>query len=84
MLGLSTAGYLMLAQKVIALAEEYCDGRIVFVLEGGYDPANVANGAQAVFCASTGNGQVESQDPSPNPEPECESRIEEVRKWHDF
>ena len=57
MLGLSTAGYLMLAQKVMALAEEYCDGKIVFVLEGGYDPVNVANGAEAVFVAATGKGQ---------------------------
>ncbi|MFN8428066.1 MAG: hypothetical protein U0X87_17635 [Anaerolineales bacterium] len=40
--GLSTNGYFMLAQKCIALAEEFCNGRIVFVLEGGYDPANVA------------------------------------------
>jgi acetoin utilization deacetylase AcuC-like enzyme len=83
-LGLSTAGYLMLAQKVIALAEEHCDGKIVFVLEGGYDPLNVANGAEAVFIAATGKGESVTNDPNPNPEPDCESRIEEVRKWHGF
>jgi acetoin utilization deacetylase AcuC-like enzyme len=38
MLGLSTAGYLMLARKVMVLAEQYCGGKILFVLEGGYDP----------------------------------------------
>jgi acetoin utilization deacetylase AcuC-like enzyme len=84
MLGLSTAGYLMLARKVIALAEEYCDGRIVFVLEGGYDPVNVANGAEAVFVAATGKGESEANDTNPNKEPDCESRIEEIRKWHGF
>ncbi len=83
-LGLTTAGYLMLAQKCIALAEEHCDGRIVFVLEGGYDPMNVANGAQAVFVAATGRGAVEARDPNPHKEPDCESRIEEIRKWHGF
>ncbi|HSJ89449.1 MAG TPA: histone deacetylase [Anaerolineales bacterium] len=83
-LGLSTAGYLMLAKKVTALAEEFCDGKIVFVLEGGYDPTNVANGAETVFIAATGTGQSEANDPNPNPEPDCESRIEEVRQWHGF
>lgn len=83
-LGLSTAGYLMLAQKVIALAEEYCGGKIVFVLEGGYDPMNVANGAEAVFVAATGKGESEAQDSNPHKEPDCESRIAEIRKWHGF
>ncbi len=83
-LGLSTAGYLMLAKKVISLAEEYCDGKIVFVLEGGYDPMNVANGTEAVFIAATGKGESEAKDPNPNKEPDCESRIEEIRKWHGF
>jgi acetoin utilization deacetylase AcuC-like enzyme len=84
MLGLSTAGYLMLARKVIALAEEHCGGKIVFVLEGGYDPVNVANGAQAVFVAATGKGELEVSDPNPNQEPNCEARIEEIRQWHGF
>lgn len=84
MLGLSTAGYLMLAKKVMSLAEEYCAGRIVFVLEGGYEPMNVANGAEAVFIAATGRGQSEANDPSPHKEPECEDRIAEILKWHGF
>lgn len=83
-LGLSTAGYLTLAKKVNALAQEYCDGRIVFVLEGGYDPVNVANGAETVFIAATGKGTSGAKDPNPYSEPDCESRIEEVRKWHGF
>jgi acetoin utilization deacetylase AcuC-like enzyme len=83
-LGLSTNGYLMLAKKVVALAEEQCEGKIVFVLEGGYDPMNVANGAEAVFVAATGKGAIEAHDPNPHKEPDCEPRIEEIRKWHGF
>jgi acetoin utilization deacetylase AcuC-like enzyme len=83
-LGLSTRGYLTLAQKVVALAEEFCGGKIVFVLEGGYEPLNVANGGEAVFVALTGKGECEARDPNPYPEPDCEARIEEVRKWHGF
>ncbi|MDL1912579.1 histone deacetylase [Chloroflexi bacterium CFX6] len=84
MLGLSTQGYLTLARKVVALAEEYCGGKIVFVLEGGYDPLNVANGAGAVFVAATGRGESEAGDPDPHEEPDCEARIEEIREWHGF
>jgi len=84
-LGLSTNGYFMLAQKVMALAEEHCDGKIVFVLEGGYDPMNVANGAGTVFDALSRRGlSHEAHDPNPHKEPDCESRIEEIRKWHVF
>lgn len=84
-LGLSTNGYFMLAQKCIALADEFCNGRIVFVLEGGYDPVNVAEGAKATFHALTKSPRRnEAEDPSPHEEPDCESRIEEIRKWHGF
>jgi len=83
-LGLSTTGYLMLAKKVMALAKEYCDEKIVFVLEGGYDPVNVANGTRATFSAMTGVDESVVNDPNPNKEPDCESRIEEVRRWHGF
>ncbi|HSM72236.1 MAG TPA: histone deacetylase [Anaerolineales bacterium] len=84
MLGLSTQGYATLANKVVALAEEHCGGKIVFVLEGGYDPVNVANGAETVFAAATGRGEIEANDPNPHQEPDCESRIEEIRNWHGF
>lgn len=85
MLGLSTKGYLTLAKKVVALAEKYCDGKIVFVLEGGYDPVNVANGADGVFEALTSSRSTnEANDPNPHKEPDCESRIHEIRKLHGF
>ena len=83
-LGLSTAGYSMLAQRVIALAEEVCEGKIVFVLEGGYDPENVANGAEAVFRELAGNGPFEANDPNPHQEPDWSPRIDEIRHWHGF
>jgi acetoin utilization deacetylase AcuC-like enzyme len=84
-LGLSTHGYFMLAEKVVALAEEYCDGKIVFVLEGGYDPLNVANGAGTVFDAlSRHRLSHETNDPAPHKEPDCESRIAEILKWSGF
>lgn len=84
-LGLTSAGYFSLAQHVVALADEYTHGKIVFVLEGGYDAENVANGAGGVFDALRRQGlSQDAQDPNPYREPDCESRIEEVQKRHGF
>lgn len=82
-LGLSTQGYYDMSKKLVGLAEEVCDGRIVFILEGGYDPHNVANGADALFGALTNSPlKNEANDPSPYKEPDHESRLDEIRKWH--
>jgi acetoin utilization deacetylase AcuC-like enzyme len=82
-LGLSTRGFFNISKKLVDLADEYCHSRIVFVLEGGYDPYNVANGAAAVFDALTNSKlRKDADDPSPHREPDHESRIAEIRKWH--
>jgi len=82
-LGLSTQGFFNISKKLVALAEEYCNGKIVFVLEGGYDPINVANGSAAVFDALTNSTLSQGADDlSPRREPDHESRIAEIRKLH--
>ena len=82
-LGLSTRGFFNISKKLIQLADEFCNGRIVFVLEGGYDPHNVANGAGAVFDVLTNSTLgKEADDPSPYQESDHEARISEIRKWH--
>lgn len=84
-LGLSTAGFYRLSKKLVDLAEEYCDGKIVFVLEGGYDAANLADGVAAVFSALTGSKQgMNAGDPSPYSEPDASERIDQICKWHGF
>ena len=85
MLGLSTAGFFHLSKQLVELAAEFCGGKVVFVLEGGYDPHNVANGAEAVFRALTHPGSaLEVGDASPRKEPEITSRLVEIREWHGF
>ena len=82
-LGLSTRGFYEVSKKLVGLADEFCGGKIVFVLEGGYDPENVANGVASVFDALTdrplGN---EAGDRSPYKEPDFESRLNEIKKRH--
>lgn len=83
-LGLSSVGFYSISKKLVDLAGEHCNGKIVFVLEGGYSPRNVANGAAAVFAALTGEAFADPGDPSPHGEPDIERMIESIRAWHGF
>lgn len=80
-LGLSSAGYFALSQRLVEMADQYCGGKIVFVLEGGYNPANVAMGVDAVLSALTGTGFT-AADPSPYPEPEIQDRLDVICRLH--
>jgi acetoin utilization deacetylase AcuC-like enzyme len=46
---LSRDGYTEMTRIVRALADELCGGRLVFVLEGGYAPSGLYEGASAVL-----------------------------------
>ncbi len=82
-LGLSTRGFYSLSKKLVELAGEFCGGKIIFVLEGGYDPQNVANGVASVFDALTSRPlRNEAQDASPYKEADFESGLHEIRKQH--
>jgi acetoin utilization deacetylase AcuC-like enzyme len=83
-LGLSTAGFYMLSKKLVDLAEEHCGGKIVFVLEGGYNATNLANGSAAVFAALMNKDFVNPGDASPRKETDASEMIEKVCKWHGF
>lgn len=61
MAGLSLAGYAQLSRSMVALANELCDGRVLFVLEGGYKVDVLSYGILNVFYALL--AQDEIQDP---------------------
>ena len=52
-LNYSDAGYAAIAKKVVDLANQYAQGRTVWVLEGGYVPENNANAVQAILQVLT-------------------------------
>jgi len=84
-LGLSTQGFFRFSRALVELASEFCGGKVVFVLEGGYDAQNVSNGGEAVFRALGGAKDAPPiADASPYPEPDLEARLEEVRREHGF
>jgi acetoin utilization deacetylase AcuC-like enzyme len=81
-LGLSTRGFYDLAHNLVDLAGTYCNGKIVFVLEGGYHPQKVASGVDACLRALTNEEPEETADPSPYPEADIQERITHLRKLH--
>ncbi|MGP1716891.1 MAG: histone deacetylase family protein [Methylophilus sp.] len=48
-LNYSDAGYAAIAQKLINLADQYAQGKTVWVLEGGYVPANNAHAVESIL-----------------------------------
>jgi acetoin utilization deacetylase AcuC-like enzyme len=81
-LGLSSAGFHRLSRALVELADEVCSGRVVFVLEGGYDPANVAHGARGVFAALAHQAFDDPGDPCPRQEPDFSKQLEAIRALH--
>src|SRR5690606_29172349 len=84
-LGLSTQGFYGMSKKLVEIAEECCHAKIVFVLEGGYDPQNVVNGVGAVFSALTKRPlKSEADDLSPYQEPSPEALIQKICAWNEI
>jgi acetoin utilization deacetylase AcuC-like enzyme len=81
-LGLSSAGFHRLSRLLVELADEVCSGKVIFVLEGGYDPANVAHGVRGVFAALAHRAFEDPGDPSPRPEPDFSNPLEAIRALH--
>ncbi|MGE5219399.1 MAG: histone deacetylase [Chloroflexota bacterium] len=48
-MGVTERGFGAMAQALLALASKFCDGRIAFLLEGGYDLAGLRDSVAAVL-----------------------------------
>lgn len=83
-LGLTIQGYYHLAQRLVTLAETWCEGRILFVLEGGYDAQNVAEGSLAIFAALMEKPWSSLSEAVLYPEPNIEERLVRICQWHGF
>jgi acetoin utilization deacetylase AcuC-like enzyme len=82
-LALSVAGYAALTQRLVALAEELCDGRIVLVLEGGYSLPALSSCTVAALQVLLGHDPgADPLGPSGRREPDLSTLIEQVRRAH--
>ncbi len=83
MMSLSLTGYAIIAQELVSMADELCDGRLAVTLEGGYDTDVLSHAVQNVFHALLEDGKV--IDPigsSPHGEPTIEQRLAEIKAAH--
>jgi acetoin utilization deacetylase AcuC-like enzyme len=83
-MSLSVDGYSELAQRLCSLADELCDGRIVFALEGGYDFDAVAWGARRVIEVLLGDPTTpDPLGPAPTARaPQIGALLADVRRLH--
>ncbi|MDX1417798.1 MAG: histone deacetylase [Candidatus Promineifilaceae bacterium] len=58
MAGLSLSGYASFTRELISIAENFCKGRILFVLEGGYQQEVLEYGIANVFTALLGKDKI--------------------------
>jgi acetoin utilization deacetylase AcuC-like enzyme len=83
--GVSTRGYFELSARLAALADELCGGKVVFVLEGGYDPAYLAENVSASLAALAGGALAgEPGAPPPKSEPDIGALLARFRRLHDL
>lgn len=83
MAGLSLTGYARLSQKLVALAQELTNGKILFVLEGGYQLQALSYGILNTFYALLGQDKIE--DPlgfSPREEQDISQLLRQLKRHH--
>jgi acetoin utilization deacetylase AcuC-like enzyme len=83
-LHLSLGGYWQLAKGLVALAERLCDGRLVVVLEGGYDLQVLALGVADTCRALLGDEERggDTMGPSNSAEPSLDRMINNLQRLH--
>lgn len=82
-LALSVRGYAALTARLLALADELCDGRIVLVLEGGYNrPALGACVVAALRVLLRRDPGDDPLGPADGEEPDLSALIERARHRH--
>lgn len=81
---LSVAGYAGLVARLCALADEVCQGRIAFVLEGGYHLPALGAAVTATVSVLLGRPVHDPLGPPPGqrPEPDLEVLIAAARRLH--
>ncbi|MBV9090600.1 MAG: histone deacetylase [Mycobacteriaceae bacterium] len=81
---LTLAGYSHLAGEVIRMARRFCDGRVVFALEGGYDLDALRHGVSNVARLLLGEPTSEplGAPPGPQPDPDITALLELLHELH--
>ena len=82
-LQLSTTGYHQLGSSLLLMAEELCEGRIVYFLEGGYDPDDLMDNVLAIlYSLAKESLPVDRLGSAPFPEVSIDKVIETLQALH--
>ena len=82
-MNLSLSGYAWLGRDLVSMAEQLCEGRIVFALEGGYQLDVLACGVLNAFYAMLRVDTIADPfGPSPYPERPVDDLIVRLRELH--
>jgi acetoin utilization deacetylase AcuC-like enzyme len=82
-LGLTLTGLAWISQTLIALAEELCDGHIVFTLEGGYNLQALSHGVcNSLKALLNRDDFTDPLGQSPWPEPDIAGYLKDLKKIH--
>ncbi len=80
---LTLKGYDLLTRELMAMADAFCSGRIVFVLEGGYNLTSLSHGVLNVAHALLGDSDlVDPLGPAKGAEPGIASLIGQIKRIH--
>jgi acetoin utilization deacetylase AcuC-like enzyme len=80
---LSLVGYTQMAREILALADMHCEGRVLFVLEGGYHLDALAHGVLNVIYALIGYDEISDPlGPSPQREADMSALLAAVERIH--
>jgi len=92
MMEVSVTGFARMTEIIKGLADELCDGRLIFALEGGYPLDALAASVRATFDVLLGNTGIE--DPQGQPKlgfkmrgfepPDITSLIEQIKRLHNL
>jgi acetoin utilization deacetylase AcuC-like enzyme len=83
MANLSLAGYTFLMRTLVELARELCEGRLVVLLEGGYDLGVLSEGVAATFRVLLGDKEIlDPIGPSTEPEADISGLIDQLKGVH--
>lgn len=84
-MNLSLTGYAHIERELVRMAEQFCDGRIVFTLEGGYQLDVLSYGVLNAFYAMMGEETItDPLGPSPRPGRSVDNLITRLKNLHEL
>ena len=87
MMQVSVTGFARMAKTLKILADELCNGHLIFTLEGGYNLTALAASVKATFDILLGNTDINDPLGQPQPgfkPPDITSLVESVKRIHNL